>query len=248
MIFILPVFEKEIEYLNFKVKIMRTLLFAIVVVLAFGTVFTSCLDDDSTPPRYVELAQTKLGDSDEKQVVTDSKLTLQIDTYPAKYEFEPDKRVIVKYSVVKKGTNADPYDYLVDVLNIQDIVLKNTVELNEVNRDTIGDDQIQIERIWIAAGYLNVDFFYYGDDKPHYINVVKDPEGQTDDPGKIYLQVRHDARDDDMKYQYWGIMSFYLESLQVEGENEVTLIFDNQPFYVAPFSTIKVEYKYGDSK
>jgi hypothetical protein len=226
---------------------MRTLLFA-TVVFVFGTVFTSCLDDDNTPPRYVELAQTKLGASDEKQMVSDSKLTLQFNTYPAKYEFEPGKRVLVKYSVAKKGTNADSYDYLVDVFNIKDIVLKNTVELNEVNRDTIGDDQILIERIWIAAGYLNVSFFYYGNDKAHYINVVKDPEEQTDDPGKIYLQVRHDARDDDMKFQYWGLMSFYLESLQVEGKSEVTLIFDNQSFYAAPFSTIKVEYKYGDSK
>jgi hypothetical protein len=39
-------------------------------------------------------------------------------------------------------------------------------------------------------------------------------------------------------------MSFYLEPLQVDGHDEVTLIFENQGFYAAPYEEFEVDYEY----
>ncbi len=222
---------------------MKTLLFAIIaIMLGFGA--TSCLnDDEETRPRYAEMGSTEMSAEDEPLVTTDSDLTLKLKSSPS--DFEENQRVMITYSIDQEGGESDVYDYLVDVYSLQDVVTKEIMVLNEENRDTIGEDQIAINDIWIAGGYLNVEFFFHGTGQEvHYINVVKDPEEQGEDPTEIFLQVRHDARGEEMLERYRGIMSFHLESLQVEGEEMVTLIFENQNFYAPPYSTIEVEYEY----
>jgi hypothetical protein len=226
---------------------MKKFLFALSVALIFGIGFTSCLDDDqeTTPVQYLEMGVVKIGASDEIRVFTDSGLLLEFVSYPSSFEYEDSSRVMVKYSVNEEGEDADEYDYLVDVYSIQEIRLKDIIELNDESRDTIGDDQVFIHDIWVGGDFLNVDFSFYGSGEVHYINVIKDPEEQTDDTSEIYLEVRHDARGDEMKESRRGIMSLRLDSLQVEGLDEVELIFKNQGFYAMPFSQIEVDYKYG---
>lgn len=227
---------------------MRKFLIGLSVALFLGVGFTSCLDDDqeSTPMRYLEMGIVKMGNADEIRVLTDSELLLELDSYPTGFDYEEDQRVMLQYSVSKLNQESADYDYLVDVYSVQEVRLKDVIELNEENRDTIGDDQIYINEVWVSGDFLNVDFYFYGDGEVHYINVVKDPEEQTDDPSKVYLQVRHDARDDDMVERYRGIMSFKLEPLQVVDLNEVELIFENQGFYAMPYSQIEVDYEYGE--
>lgn len=227
---------------------MRKFLFGLSVALFLGVGFTSCLDDDqeSTPMRYLEMGIVKMGDADEIRVLTDSELLLELDSYPTGFDYEEDQRVMLQYSVSKLNQESADYDYLVDVYSVQEVRLKDVIELNQENRDTIGDDQIYINEVWVSGDFLNVDFYFYGDGEVHYINVVKDPEEQTDDPSKVYLQIRHDARDDDMVERYRGIMSFKLEPLQVADLNEVELIFKNQGFYAMPYSQIEVDYEYGE--
>jgi hypothetical protein len=225
-------------------------LFFALIVGTLGLFFTGCLDDnnDTTPPQYLELGMTKLGAEEQMQVITDSDLTLEFATYPTSYDFEEDTRVMVKYSVNEQGEESDSYDYLVDVYSIQDVVLKDIIELNEENRDTIGTDQIVVNDIWVSGGFLNIDFSFYGDDEVHYINVVQDPDEQSDDPTELYLQIRHDARDDEPLNRYRGLMSFHIESYQVEGEDMLTLIFSDQGFYADPYTEIEVEYEYGSTE
>lgn len=226
---------------------MKKFLFALSVALIFGIGFTSCLDDDqeTTPIQYLEMGIVKIGASDEIRIFTDSGLLLELVSYPTGFEYEEGTRVMAKYSVNEDGEEADEYDYLVEVYSIQEVRLKDIVELNEESRDTIGDDQIFIDDIWVSGDFLNIDFSFYGSGEIHYINVVKDPEEQTDDPSNIYLEVRHDGQGDEMLERYRGIMSLRLEPLQVEGVNEIDLIFKNQGFYAMPFSQIEVDYKYG---
>ncbi|WP_044084526.1 NigD1/NigD2 family lipoprotein [Marinilabilia salmonicolor] len=229
---------------------MRKFLFGLSVALFLGVGFTSCLDDDqeSTPMRYLEMGIVKMGDTDEIRVFTDSELLLELDSYPTGFDYEEDQRVMIQYSVSKLNQESEDYDYLVDVSSVQEVRLKDVIELNEENRDTIGDDQIYINEVWVSGDFLNVDFYFYGDGEVHYINVVKDPEEQTDDPSKVYLQVRHDARDDDMLERYRGIMSFKLAPLQVADLDEIELIFKNQGFYAMPYSQIEVDYEYGEEE
>lgn len=229
---------------------MRKFLFALSIALFFGVSFTSCFDDDqeSTPIRYLEMGIVKIGTSDEVRVFTDSEWLLELDSYPMNFDFEEDQRVMIQYSVSEQNKEDAEYDYLVDVYSVQEVRLKDVIELNEENRDTIGEDQIYINEVWVSGDFLNIDFQFYGDGEVHYINLVKDPDEQTDDVSKVYLQVRHDARDDEMVDIYRGIMSFRLEPLQVESLEEVELIFKNQGFYSMPYSQIEVDYEYGEEE
>jgi len=223
---------------------MRTILLAVVSFMFFAG-FTSCLDDDDdSTPQYMELGVTEYGPGNEKLVFTDSESTLQLRDYPAGFEFTDSVRVLMTYSVIETGGEDYIYDYMVDAFSIQEVVVKNIIELNEENRDTIGTDPLYINNIWISGGYLNVDFSFDGYDGVHYINVVKDPEEQTGEETEIYLQVRHDGRGDESINRYVGLMSFNLEPLRVEGTNKVTLIFEEQEFYDSPYEKIEIEYEY----
>jgi hypothetical protein len=226
-------------------SVMKKVVFAVLVAM-FGFLATGCLDDsnDSTPPQYLEMGVVETGAADELFVVTDSELTLRLAAYSADFDFVDGKRIVLEYSVKERAAESEDYDYLVNVHSVQEVVTKEIVELDEESRDTIGSDQIYINEIWVSAGYLNIDFSFYGNDKTHFINVVKDPEEQPADVTEILLQVRHDARDDAMVSRYRGLMSFYLESLQVEGADKVSLVFENQNFYAAPYSTLEIEYEY----
>jgi hypothetical protein len=190
----------------------------------------------------------KIGPSDEVRVLTDSGLLLEFVGYPRNFDYDEDKRVMMKYSVNEDGQETDEYDYLVDIYSIQEVRLKDIVELNAENRDTIGEDQIYIHDVWVSGDFLNVDFAFYGNGEIHYINVVKDPEEQTGDASKIFLEIRHDGRDDPMKESFRGIMSFRLEPLQLPDLNKVELIFKNKGFYAMPFSTIELDYEYAPAE
>lgn len=220
-------------------KTMKTIL-RTVVVFTLMLVVASCLDDDSSP-QYLELGTTELGPDDEPLVITDSENTLQLVNPPS--NFDDSVRVLLRYSVEETGDENNIYDYLVKAHSIQDVVTKDIIELNEENRDTIGSDDIYINDIWISGGFLNVDFAFYGNDEVHYINVVKDPEEQSEDESVVYLQVRHNNRDDEKLYRYRGLMSFYIEPLQVEGADEVKIVFEEQEFY-KQFKNIELEYSY----
>ncbi|MFO8000310.1 MAG: NigD-like C-terminal domain-containing protein [Marinilabilia sp.] len=215
------------------------------VLGAFMGVMTGCWDNNNdSPSQYLELGKTGTAEDGDPMVVTDSDLTLKLTDYSENLDFDEVERVLLKYELDEEGGDEDDYDYIVNVIRIQEVVTKDIVEINEENRDTIGTDPLFLNDIWIAGGYLNIDFSFYGDDKTHYINIVKDPDEQTGEETEIYLQVRHDDRDDDALQRYRGLMSFYLDSLQVEGAGKVDLIFEDQDFYSSPFTGFELEYEY----
>lgn len=222
-----------------------------VFTLILMFVVTGCIDDnDDQPPRYLELGKTADGQYDVPVVITDSENVLRIEEYSGDFDFEHSERVLLKYEITgeedgrDEQTSDSDFDYSVKVLSIQEVVTKQVVELNEENRDTIGSDPLFVNDIWLGGGYLNIDFSFYGDGKVHYINVVKDPDEQPEEETEIHLEIRHDARGDDFRQRYRGLMSFYLDSLEIDGANNLKLIFENQDFYSTPFPGFEIEYEY----
>ncbi|MFW6267719.1 MAG: hypothetical protein ACOC1E_01160 [Marinilabiliaceae bacterium] len=225
----------------------------IVFALLWLFSVTGCIDDnDDQPPRYLELGKTAEDQYDVPVVITDSETVLRIEEYAGDFDFEESERVLIKYEITgeqdreeRDDQNTDSEgDYTVKALSIQEVVTKQVVELNEENRDTIGSDPLFVNDIWLGGGYLNIDFSFYGDEKVHYINVVKDPDEQPEEETEIHLEIRHDARGDDFRQRYRGLMSFYLDSLEVEGANSVKLVFENQDHYSTPFPGFEIEYEY----
>jgi hypothetical protein len=221
----------------------RLLLAALVGSLLIG--FTGCLDDDDDNlVYYLELGVVDGDNEGDFLIVTDSDTKLKLLNYPDDFEIEDGKRVLIKYVIEDSSSAGGDYDFLVNAYSLENVIVKNIIELNEENRDTIGTDPLVINSIWIEGGFLNVDFTFMGADKIHYINMVKDPEEQEGNETRIYLQVRH-KNNGDLPYQrFRGIMSFLLEPLQVEGSSMVTLVFNPQNYYSIGFNDLEVEYEY----
>ena len=207
--------------------------------------FSGCLDDeDDNLAYYLELGVVEGETANDFLIVTDSELKLKLLNYPYDFEIENGKRVLIKYVIKNPAAGGEAYDYLVDVYSLQDIISKDIIELNDENRDTLGMDPVAINSIWIDGDFLNVDFTFMGAGKVHFINVVKDPLEQGTDNQKIFLQLRHRDNGDDAFQEYRGIMSFFLEPLQVDGLSEVTLVFSLQDYYSYSYEDVEVNYEY----
>jgi hypothetical protein len=225
-------------------NMIKQLLFAIILgLISLGIM--SCGDNNTeTPRQYVELGITGIGSSNEPLVMTDSEKTLRLSNLPDNFDFENDQRVLLDYVIKEEAGEAEVYDYLATVYSIQYIVLKDIMVLDDENRDTIGTDQISLNKIWVASDLLNLDFSFFASNKMLLINIVKDPEEQSDDPTEVFLQVRHDANGDQQHNRHRGIMSFNLEPLQIEESDTIKLIFELKDFYSPPFTKVEVDYHY----
>ncbi len=165
--------------------------------------------------------------------------------HPTNYEIEAGKRVLVRFTLIEES-NTENYDYAVKVASISNVLTKQIVIANEEVRDTIGNDPVTINWLSIGNDYLNVDFSFWADSKPHYFDLVLDSTKQTK-AGFITLNFHHNAKDDIRYSKYSGLVSFPLELLKDDDLESVKLLFtakkeDNSTF------THEMEYKYGQEE
>ncbi|MGL5563067.1 MAG: hypothetical protein ACRDCN_10670, partial [Tannerellaceae bacterium] len=108
------------------------------------------------------------------------------------------------------------YDHYVKVNYLEPILTKTIVELNAANADSIGNDPLLVDAMWIGDGYLNITFRMRtsGTGKPHMVNLVQDIES-TD---LNTLEFRQNAFDDNSGYLANGIVCFNLEKLVAQNE------------------------------
>src|SRR5690606_683292 len=123
-----------------------------------------------------------------------------VDFQPVSYEIEAGKRVLVRFTILEES-NTDTYDYDVKVTSISHVPTKEIVIANEEVRDTIGNDAVTITGLSIGNDYLNVEFSFRLDSKPHYFDLVLDSTKQ-DKEGFITLNFHHNGNGD-IKYRDW---------------------------------------------
>lgn len=218
------------------------LLMGLLIALASG-----CSMDDEVSEYYQYTLGVVEGNSATTfMIFTDGGERIRpVEFQPVNYEIEAGKRVLVKFTVLEES-ETEAYDYDVKVASISNVLTKQIVIANEVVRDTIGNDPVTINWVSIGNDYLNVDFNFWADSKPHYFDLVLDDTKQ-DKPGFISLNFHHNAKDDIRYRNYSGLISFPLEMLKEEELESVKLYFvskneDNSNF------TRELEYKYGQEE
>jgi len=83
-----------------------------------------------------------------------------------------NQRVFLNYTILSGPQ--DGYDHYIKVNDIWNILTKQIIELNTQNEDSIGNDPVKTNAVWVGGDYLNVSFmFNYGGVQPHAINLVK---------------------------------------------------------------------------
>jgi len=147
------------------------------------------------------------------------------------------QRIIANYVLLSKST-ADTTNIPVKLVDVYTVLTKGIFKIKPANQDSIGHDSITIRDMWIGNDYLNIEFAYKGYNKTHYINLVSDASKVYTD-GKIHLEFRHNGNGDSPMYNYKGIVSFNLKSLQtgVTG-NSLNLVIHVK----APFKTVEQTY------
>lgn len=134
-----------------------------------------------------------------------------------------NQRVFLNYTILwdSPGTT---YDYDIKVNDIWNILTKQAIELNAENQDSIGNDPVRIQDIWVGGDYLNVSFlFNYGGVKPHLVNLVENTLSEETSPGAIDLEFRHNAYESTQTKLYEGFVCFDLKPFRNDDADAVNL-------------------------
>ena len=224
-------------------------LFILLLVASLSGLMTGCdMDDDGF---YVNDAWTGFGLVN--KVVNSESFTIEMDDgevlYPStnsglvKDVFN-NERVLVNFSILGNKENPDHNEYYyVKINSLRKILYKGIFDITPAKEDSIGNDPIQVEDKWIKKDMLNFELKYWGGNKTHFINLVKQPGAINPDNGPVILELRHNINGDTEEFPFSAFVSFDLRSLKVAGKNSTSFKviakgFDGQDFEYTG------EYKY----
>ncbi len=184
-------------------------------------VFSSCDTDEgySLDKYSVNLATVKMIDqhAGTYYLLLDNRQKL----WPAaqKVYFTPEEgnRVLANYTLLSDRVGG--YDHYIRINSISKVLLKSVIELNQSNKDSIGNNAVSIEDIWFSGKYLNVMFGYWGSGhKTHFINLVNNTTVAHPMDNCIYLELRHNANNDAAVQRFHGLVSFDLANQLIGGQ------------------------------
>lgn len=131
------------------------------------------------------------------------------------YNYKPKtgQRIVAYYTLLSDKPEGSPYDHDAKLVDVYEVLTKKVFDIKPATQDSVGNDPIIANKLWIAQDHLNIEFSYRGDNKIHFINLVKDPL-QTYPDGKVHLEFRHNAYNDATSYERKGLVSFDLSPLK----------------------------------
>ena len=133
------------------------------------------------------------------------------------YNYKPQsgQRIIADYTILNDKPTGSNYQHDVKLNDAYNILTKRIFHITPEEQDSIGNDPIGINDMWIGSNYLNIKFYYSGYNRIHFINLVKDDSKEYAD-NKIHLEFRHNANNDKEQYKQAGIVSFDLRTIFVQ--------------------------------
>ncbi|MFV0376466.1 MAG: hypothetical protein ACK5JD_04100 [Mangrovibacterium sp.] len=144
----------------------------------------------------------------------------QIDTE----KWANDTRVIVNYTIVgDKDVEAEEKVYYAKINDLDKVLYKPVFEITPETEDSIGNDPIIVDNMWVKDHMLSFRLHYYGNSKIHFINLVKSPGEVTEDDLPLQLELRHNEKGDQRSYLMTAFVTFDLRSIQVEGLNSMAI-------------------------
>ncbi|MFV0545876.1 MAG: NigD-like protein [Bacteroides sp.] len=222
-------------------------LIALSFWIAIIPFFQSCMSDGEPVDSFV-ISTIKVPDAESKDYYflldNGKKMFPSITDWVKGYEAKEGQRAFVLFRDLEQTTEG--YDYSIEVKRIENILTKDIIDLTAENEAEIGDDGINTTYMWIAQGYLTIEFQYYGtnsSDKKHYINLVNNTLNTEPNPDEEYIELefRHNAEGDAPAVLGEGYVSFKLNSLadQMEGKKglkiRVKTIYEGTKLYTVDF-------------
>jgi hypothetical protein len=232
---------------KYRIKMKKLLIFLMMGALFSLTGCDMDNDDYSLHDAWVGFGLVqKNAESDSYQIVMDDNEVL----FPVStndymwYELKNNDRVLVNFTIVgnKKNENHDEY-YYVTLNSVKKILYKGILDITPAKEDSIGNDPIKVKDTWIKGNMLNFELKYYGGNKVHYMNLVKQPGAINTANGPVVLELRHNNKDDNGNIPLSAVVTFDLSALKVQGKTStafkvVAKDFDDKTFEYTG------EYKY----
>jgi hypothetical protein len=194
---------------------MKTLKKIIFFTLMVPFFFACDLWDDDTKNYWASIATVENPDSLSTfflRLDNNDLLWTEKTNFP-NYRPKDGQRVIAYYTILSDKHTSGLYDYDIQLNNVRTVLTKDIFRITPETQDSIGNDSIIIDHMWIGSHYLNVQFVYTGYNQIHFINLVSDPAKVYDD-GKVHLEFRHNSNGDSPVYYRRGYVSFRLLPLQ----------------------------------
>jgi hypothetical protein len=214
-------------------KILKNSFLILLVVLGF----TACQKDEQET-YYSTLGMLKIS-TDSTIIESDQGYNMYINNSISN-DFEDGDRIVASFSLIEQELPTG-IDYIVDIYSIEKVLFKPVIELTPEISDSLGDDPIQVDNMWIAKDYLNLNFSYSGGETTHFINLGILADSTANDT--ISLEIRHNDNGDKSSYWLGSFASFDLGSVRVQDADSVILKISSQDFYNKTFEEC-LTYKY----
>lgn len=221
----------------------------VLIVLFLGVLLTGCFRDDNYPSDnyWIDIATVENPSlkSEFFLRLDDSTLLWTANSRFPNYRPKDGQRIIANYTVLSDKQATGLYDYDIQLNDVYEVLTKGIFEVSPETQDSIGKDPIYVSRIWIGSKFLNVEFYYRGYTKTHFVNLVSDT-AKTYTDSKIHLEFRHNANNDEPIHQRWGVVSFDIESLKDNNQDSVQLVIHYNKLNQTAEELYNLTYKYNE--
>lgn len=131
------------------------------------------------------------------------------------YAVVDNQRAFVYFSPMDEAMPG--YEYNASVQHIENILTKDIHRMKPAEADSIGDDRIDVDNIWLTKDYVNIVYRFYhsnNPDKKHMLNLVVNDSAPLPADAPLPLEFRHNAYGDTPLQGGTGIVSFRLDSVR----------------------------------
>lgn len=214
-------------------KILKNTLIFLMII----TGFTACEKDE--PEVYFSVLGM-LEKTDENIFIdSDDGKKILINNEIKSY-LEDGDRIVAIFTKVEEELPAG-VELIVNIIDIDTVLFKNIIELTPENSDSLGNDPVRIDDLWIAKDFMNINFSFVGGNTSHLINLAL--VNDSTDSDTVSLELRHNDNDDTGIYNLGSFVSYDLTKVKSEAADSVILKITAQDFYNKDFEDY-ITYKY----
>ena len=185
----------------------------------FVLALQSCFDDDGYDDEHLlfSIGTVQVMEGQDYYVELDDGSSL----YPSDttaihgYAVRDGQRAFVYFSLLEEELPG--YAYNAKLEHIENILTKDIYRMSPDKADSIGDDRIDVDNVWLTKDHVNIVYkFYHSNDvdKKHMLNLVIDEGQDAPDDGYLHLSFRHNAYNDTPLRGGSGIVSFKLDNVR----------------------------------
>jgi hypothetical protein len=148
---------------------------------------------------------------------------------PENSDFGNGTRVIANFTVLGTGENNGVTYWSVRLNALTQILCKTPVFAwqSDISQNDMGYDPIDVDKVWFGGKYLNVNFYLYtgSSSLEHFINLWVDAEHPDADEDNVYVEMRHNAYNDQQSSRVFGQVSFDISDLLPKEKSSITVHF-----------------------